>query len=181
MPVVRYVKHYQKVPVSKTVSQRRVSKNKRTTIFHRIIPAVCMVAGLVLLGSVVVPMIGYELFVAPSLRLEQKNGNEAMIALAPAVNAREYLLPTPKPTPRVLEEIDYTDLSNWFPEETLPIVSPAEEKKYVLSIPAVNIIDAEVVLGGKNLDEHLIQYPGTANPGFWSTCDFWTFCSTPVL
>src|SRR5690349_9020543 len=122
MAVVRYTKHYQKIATPKKQSRRKTVHGKKATFLHRIIPAVCMILGLFMLGNVVLPMIGYEIFTAPSLRAgaSADDGSQSLTALAPTVNAREYLLPTAKPTPRILEELDYTDLSNWFPENSLP-------------------------------------------------------------
>jgi LPXTG-site transpeptidase (sortase) family protein len=65
-----------------------------------------------------------------------------------------------------LESFDYTRASNWFvdaasKEEFLaPNIS-----HYTLTIPKLGIKDATVVIGGEDLSESLIQYPGTASPG----------------
>ena len=65
-----------------------------------------------------------------------------------------------------LEDYDYTNASNWFPG--------AKEKKeflannvrfYTITIPSLNISDATVSIGGEDLSDNLIQYPGTALPG----------------
>lgn len=61
---------------------------------------------------------------------------------------------------------DYTKASNWFvggakkEDFSLPKVA-----FYNLSIPKLRIEDAVVAIGGEDLNEHLIQYPGTALPG----------------
>lgn len=65
-----------------------------------------------------------------------------------------------------LEDYDYTRASNWFPG--------AKEKEeflannvrfYTITIPSLNISDATVSIGGEDLSDNLIQYPGTALPG----------------
>lgn len=65
-----------------------------------------------------------------------------------------------------LEDYDYTNASNWFPG--------AKEKEeflannvrfYTITIPSLNISDATVSIGGEDLSDNLIQYPGTALPG----------------
>lgn len=63
-------------------------------------------------------------------------------------------------------EVDYTKASNWF-------VSGAGKEKfaetqirfYTISIPKLNIENATVSVGGEDLADSLIQYPGTAEPG----------------
>ena len=64
------------------------------------------------------------------------------------------------------KEYDYTRASNWF-------VGGAERDDfkttkvayYTISIPKLRIEDATVAIGGEDLSESLIQYPGTALPG----------------
>lgn len=64
---------------------------------------------------------------------------------------------------RLLEESDYTKASNWFPVDQ----EFSEEKiiSYQLTIPKLGIKDALVSVGGEDLMDSLIQYPGTSTPG----------------
>lgn len=62
------------------------------------------------------------------------------------------------------EGVDYTDANNWFPKETIQFTD-SEIKYYTISIPKLRIKDATVSIGGEDLSEFLIQYPGTALPG----------------
>lgn len=61
---------------------------------------------------------------------------------------------------------DYTKASNWFEgglkseDFVLPKVT-----FYNISIPKLQIENAVVAIGGEDLNENLIQYPGTALPG----------------
>jgi len=61
---------------------------------------------------------------------------------------------------------DYTKASSWFEggvkgeDFSLPKVT-----FYNLSIPKLGIEDAVVAIGGEDLNQHLVQYPGTALPG----------------
>ncbi len=64
------------------------------------------------------------------------------------------------------EEVDYTKASNWFvggaPKDSF--VS-SNISFYTVSIPRLKIENATVAIGGEDLADHLIQYPGTALPG----------------
>lgn len=63
-------------------------------------------------------------------------------------------------------DLDYTRASNWFvggaKSEDFVI---AGVDYYTISIPALKIENATVAIGGEDLSESLIQYPGTAPPG----------------
>lgn len=71
-----------------------------------------------------------------------------------------------RPKPVILnEELDFTNLSAWFPDQVIPEIRPEEAHTYIIDIPALKIEQALVKVGGLNLDQNLIQYPGTSNPG----------------
>lgn len=77
---------------------------------------------------------------------------------------REYLSPVPDNEVMAAESVDYTKVSNWFDVET-PHFDVSKVRFYTLSIPKLGIKDATVAIGGEDLEESLIQYPGTALPG----------------
>lgn len=162
MPIKSYSKRYLSLPyaVPKVRSHRDLYRKR--TKFEKLLPVVLMSVGSILLANAVWPILSYELFTGPTLRVADASytQNENTVA------TREYLLPTPKPTPVVVaESLDFTDLSNWFSSNSLPILNQVTLKTYKLQIPKLDILEAEVAVGGTNLDKHLIQYPGTANPG----------------
>ena len=96
------------------------------------------VIGVSMLGFVVMPVIGYEL----------KARGEFI----------EYLSPIPE------QEIDYTKLASWFPN-SLQNESSSLVRFYNLSVKKLGIKGAVVSVGGEDLADSLIQYPGTALPG----------------
>lgn len=65
-----------------------------------------------------------------------------------------------------ISEVDYTKASNWFvggvPKDSF---ASSNISFYTVSIPKLKIENATVAIGGEDLSEHLIQYPGTALPG----------------
>ena len=64
-------------------------------------------------------------------------------------------------------DADYTQLSNWFVNETAaPVTSLSTSSTvYFVSIPKLKIDQAEVIYGSTDLKKSLIQYPKTALPG----------------
>lgn len=64
------------------------------------------------------------------------------------------------------EGSDYTNIDNWFVDENFnKIKTESKIQYYTLSIPKLSIKNAAVSIGGEDLSENLIQYPGTATPG----------------
>jgi sortase A len=101
--------------------------------------------GGLILAYVFVPILAYE-FAAPT-RFDN------------------FLSPIPSQTAPAFA--DYTKASNWFVggAESQDFSQESGVKYYTLSIPALRIEDATVAIGGEDLAESLIQYPGTALPG----------------
>lgn len=141
----------------------------RTGIF-RLLPGVSMTLGSILLANAFWPILSYFIFVSPQLqraRLVSPLPDVTVVrqtAIAPAQAAGVETI-----RPKIIrDDLDYTNLSSWFPQsesQLAELSDPVEEKEYIISIPAVNIENARVRVGGLNLDEGLIQYPGTADPG----------------
>ena len=76
-----------------------------------------------------------------------------------------YLSPVPEESYSLAREVDYTKASSWFPEKEDKEFSPGKISFYTISIPKIRIDEALVSIGGEDLKDSLIQYPGTALPG----------------
>lgn len=85
---------------------------------------------------------------------------------------------------------DYTDARNWYPELPSRVEasgsqngSQAEKKvdTYTLSIPRINIENAEVSTVDYDLENHLIQYLGTSIPGEKGTAVIFGHSTLPYL
>lgn len=64
------------------------------------------------------------------------------------------------------QELDFTQASNWFAGGASKAdFSVSKVSYYSISIPKLKIDHATVAIGGEDLSEHIIQYPGTALPG----------------
>lgn len=159
-----YVKAKRPLTRPPSRSKLKTKRQVKMFLFHRIAPIFLMGIGLVLLGSVVVPIASSRWSMTSDFQAGAVEGRGVLNPIV--VRSRENLLPTLPPTPVIVSQsLDYTDLSNWFPDSALPIVEPKEERSYFISIPSIGIEDAKVVYGGKSLDQSLIQYPGTSTPG----------------
>ncbi len=157
----------------------RMRYYRPTSKWSRILPAILVTVGSVLIANIAWPIISFQLFVSPLLQkstlntpISQEQMAQYQQAIAPVQaeepqqrheQQQEQKVPL-EPT-IIPEEQDFTNLATWFPNQSIPDVSPENAKTYMISIPALNIQDAVVKVGGLNLDKNLIQYPGTANPG----------------
>ena len=113
----------------------------------KICAAIWGVSGFVILVSVIYPIVAYE--------VEARERYPSLIS--PIVSEDKKV--------QVSQEVDYTKASNWFPEaaDTKDFISKVSY--YTISIPSLGIENATVSIGGEDLSDSLIQFPGTALPG----------------
>ena len=118
----------------------------------RICAGVSGLSGIVILVAVLLPIASYS--------AESKQKYPELIS--PLANTDSLF----ENTSRVAKESDYTKASNWF-------VGGADKEEftsskiafYNITIPRLDIESATVSIGGEDLSDNLIQYPGTAIPG----------------
>jgi sortase A len=105
------------------------------------------------------PLLSWQLFFAPVFA--QQN------VVAPVPKSSRLNLSTLgslfSTTMNSLSGVDYTDARNWFPDYAVVGATPSV-KMYTLSIPTLEITDAEVTTIDNNLKQHLVNYAGTAIP-----------------
>lgn len=128
-------------------------------------PNLLIVIGATAVTTVAYPMVSYQL----------QTQRWAQVELAQTVTSSDPAQPVQAiadgiPQPKIVDGIDYTKASNWFLDKNSQANKETKSLKnsisaYTLSIPKLKIEDMEVVIGGENLDEHLIHYEGTALPG----------------
>jgi LPXTG-site transpeptidase (sortase) family protein len=139
-------------------------------VFAVALPVLFLGTGMFLVGSAVLPIATQLVAQGPGLQKNQLLSpipREEIIDIVPAVIAQG--IPSDVQAhvvePKILNiELDYTNLNNWF---TAPVPELAESGNdvYYVDIPKLDIEKAEVQIGGTNLNQGLIQYPGTADPG----------------
>ena len=107
------------------------------------ISALLVIGGTLFLLSAIFPLINYQFADAP----------QTLPLIDPTVNAS------------VLGEqennVDYTQISNWFSQTPNLPPLPSKVTDYTLSIPKLRIKDAKVRIGGDDLKKSLIHYKGT--------------------
>lgn len=112
----------------------------------RMAAAISGISGVIILIGVFYPIISYD------AKFASKYNN--------------LISPVSEKEPVNIEEVDYSKASNWFvggAKKEDFVLSKVEY--YTISIPKLRIDKAVVAIGGDDLSEHIIQYPGTALPG----------------
>ncbi len=154
--------------------QDTVQKIKTQQRKRKILPLVFVTLGSMMMANATWPLISYTLFVSPQLH---ENRLFAPIPAkdvlqSTAVSINQNIVPmaaaatSPLPKPLVIkEELDYTNLANWFDTGTEIALPENETEGYLIDIPSLNIEKAVIQVGGTDLNDHLIQYPDTAEPG----------------
>jgi LPXTG-site transpeptidase (sortase) family protein len=148
-----------------------------------LVPAAFLSVGLFLLGSAVLPIANYYITEVPQLQAKTLTSPippEQVLDVNPFVitetqSPEEELGSSVAQEPLIIDTtLDYTNLSNWFGEGTLPELAPSTAESfdsvepgdvYTIDIPSIKIENAEVAVGGTDLNKGLIHYGGTALPG----------------
>ncbi len=156
--------------------KKRVPKIVRVGAF--IIPVSFLGFGIYLVGSAVFPILTYYVSTAPVLQtanLLAPVPREQVMDVTPLVidtsGSVAGLSDEPIEPIIVDEQLDYTNLNNWFTAATLPELplqrdsDAASIAEYVVDIPKLNIKNAVVTVGGADLNKSLVAYKGTALPG----------------
>jgi sortase A len=149
---------------------KQLVRQHRWYQFKQLLPTILITVGASLLISVGYPIFSYE------LKLGQKTTRTAIISPVPQeviAEAKGLVSPINQAQPQALASttqtptvsIDYTQLSNWFPFSRPQSSHLSRITHYTISIPKLRIKDALVTIGGETLDNSLVQYGGTANPG----------------
>lgn len=143
------------------------------------VPLFLIVVGLFLLGSAVVPIAGFYLknlpvtpsLIAPIPQDKIISMSPLTVAYSSAGNFSQDIDQIKQGPVIVDAELDYTNLSNWFEDQVMTdlvnrtSLLSKQIGEYTLEIPKLEIHKAVVKIGGTNLDQSLIQYPGTSLPG----------------
>lgn len=180
-------KHVERLSVSEQIE--RVSDTIKTEKLKQELPRAVRMGALVLpIGFIIFGMflVGNAVFPIMSSFFGNRDSTQVAELLAP-VPREEVLDVTPlvvtqvsahadeaRPTttsPKIIDvSLDYTNLANWFDSSiatqlTTQAMASDKPTTFTIDIPKLNIAEAEVAIGGSDLNESLIAYPGTALPG----------------
>ncbi|MBP7842943.1 sortase [Candidatus Woesebacteria bacterium] len=157
--------------IRETVAKQKIPKAVRVGAF--IMPILFLLIGLYLVGSAVVPILASYVNVdsVQVAALTAPIPQEQVMDVTPLVITKSSgVLGTESTEVEIVaEELDYTNLSNWFAAGTLPQLQSEQVNsaitEYILDIPKLNVENALVTVGGTDLNHSLVAYAGTALPG----------------
>lgn len=180
-------RHVARIEVNDTIETHdesvRAEKVKRAVprvvrLGSILVPLVFITVGLYLIGSAVVPILGYYVQTAPQLKtaaLTAPIPQEQVMEITPLVLTQGveqvHASDGAAEGPVIIDEaLDYTNLAHWFDEDQLPQLEGSGAvgqalSEYTIDIPKIKIANAKVAVGGTDLNHSLIAYPGTALPG----------------
>ena len=163
-----------------TQFEKQMDKEQEEKLWQRIpkfvkvgatlIPAVLIILGIFLAGSAIWPIVSHYLpfgqeKVAGNL-LSPVSSNQIIDSAESVFASEDYGQVSLDEPIMIDQELDYTDLTNWFDEEyDLTALIENQFDEYVLEIPKIKIENATVRVVGTDLNKSLIQDPGTALPG----------------
>lgn len=117
-----------------------------TKKLFRICAGIMGISGIIILGTTLFPILQYE----------WESAEKYPILLSPLVEEESGQFK--------FGSADYTKASNWIPGKEAEFTSEAITY-FTVSIPKLRIQSASVAIGGEDLEDSLIQYPGTGLPG----------------
>jgi len=155
----------------------RIPKIMRVGAF--IVPLTFLSFGIYLVGSAVFPIMAYYVQTSPALQtsslLAPIPREEVMdvtpLVISGTVAGVENDEDSDAEPVIINEELDYTNLNNWFASAALPEIKDGQSQRpdlpreYTIDIPTLDIANAKVAVGGTDLNKSLVAYAGTALPG----------------
>ncbi len=157
--------------IRETVAKQKIPKAVRVGAF--IMPVLFLLIGMYLVGSAVVPILASYID-KDGVQVAQLTApipQEQVMDVTPLVitKSSDVLGSESTEVEIVAQELDYTNLSNWFAAGALPQLQSEQTTtavtEYILDIPKLKIENALVTVGGTDLNNSLIAYSGTALPG----------------
>lgn len=147
----------------KKATAKNPHPGKRIPIYLKTVPTLISALGLGILGAVAYPVVSYQL---KDIKIFDSADSGLLSPVYYESNASS------DQEPKILNDVDYTKASSWFPGSTQnelfnsPIVKDENIPEfYSLSIPSLGLTDAKVSLFDEDLTKYLVQYPQTSLPG----------------
>jgi sortase A len=132
--------------------------NQKTIL--RISAVISGISGLVILGGVIYPIVSYDSNFASKYK---GIGGQAKL-ISPISETKDNIQGAAVPDSAV--NPDSLKASTWFTGGAKKEdFSSSKVEYYTVSIPRLKFNEAAVAIGGEDLSQHIIHYPGTALPG----------------
>ena len=130
---------------------KKSGKNK-LKIYLRLISVFLFVIGVLLLSYVLFPVISWQIYFQPAFASQNITPSIPRASIVDLVR-------------NSVDATDYTRAENWFPNFNPSSNNDVDTATYTISIPKINIDNAEVSTVDTDLTKHLVNYQGTSIPG----------------
>jgi sortase A len=116
--------------------------------------------GIIISSYTFFPLLSWEVYLKPAF------ANQSVASPIPKTNiiTKEQIQSLIKSRASYFNGKDYTKAQNWLPMTYKEMQVASQLSSYNLSIPKINIEDAEVSTIDTDLAKHLIHFPGTTTP-----------------
>ena len=140
------------------------------------VPIVFIIFGIFLVGNAVFPIVSAFLGERQTTQVAElltPVPRDEVMDVTPLIVTQAHASEDSQPataSPRMIDvSLDYTNLANWFDAGVANTLTTTQgsgaPSTYIIDIPKLKIENAEVAVGGSDLNHSLIAYPGTALPG----------------
>ena len=118
----------------------------------RLISILFVIVGVSIISYVLFPIISWQIYFQPTFT------SQNITLSIPRANIVDL-------TKNSIDSTDYTRAENWFPRFNPSSSNGIDTALYTISIPKINIEEAEVSTIDTDLTKHLVNYQGTSIPG----------------
>jgi sortase A len=131
-------------------------------LYVRVLGIILILFGLTTVCYVFFPIVSYEIYLAPAYASDSISSPIPQTTIIDGASVTSLLMSTESQ----LLGTDYSNVNTWFPGFTIGKSSTTKPPVsfYTLSIPAININDAQVTTVDTDLSKHLVNIGNTAVP-----------------
>lgn len=138
--------------------KKGISKRPRKIL--KILSGIFMLLGIGILAYIFFPLLIWQVYLSHALAYNKVTAPIPESTVIDSSSVKNLF----SDAANILSGVDYNDPHNWFSNLNYE-KRTTNVPSYTISIPKINIKDAEVTTIDNNLEKHLVNYPGTAIPG----------------
>lgn len=133
-------------------------------IFFKFIPPILIIGGMAMITIVIYPILIYQIQYIPNTFRKELIKPVKIFENYEIQATSEEQVQKQKVFSN-LSQVDTTNARVWFPDAKFVKTTAPKITNYTLSIPKLDIANADVEVGSENLKKSLVHYPGSSLPG----------------
>jgi len=144
--------------MAKIYYKKRTGNHKKKLV--RLLGVLCILTGLLITGYIFLPLISWQIYFAPIFASQNIAAPIPQTTIVSGATLQTLL----DEASNTLSGTDYTNADNWFPNFKRQNNGAPQVTTYSISIPKLNIKNAQVSTVNSDLAKNLVNYGGTAIP-----------------